>query len=90
LGEKKRQLAGNVHSAMAIDPSVHVSLVCSDTFVVFRSRKSTKQKQNKKKEFRPRPRFFFSFFEDSRVRSVIGDIERERERAPVSQSKKFC
>jgi hypothetical protein len=69
---------------MAIDPSVHVSLVCSDTFVVFRPRKSTKQKT---KNFDQDLDFSFLFFEYSRVRSVIGDIERERESASQSVKK---
>ena len=58
---------------MTIDPSVHVSprRICC----VFRPRKSTTTKMR---------RTSFSFFSsESRVRSVIRDIERER--APVSQ-----
>jgi hypothetical protein len=82
LGEKKRQLAGNVHSAMAIDPSVHVSLVCSDTFVVFRSRKSTKQKQ---KNFSTKTSIFLFFF--SKIPAFVQSSGTLRESASQSVQK---
>lgn len=82
--EKKKKTAGRkcTHSAMAIDPSVHVSLVCSDTFVVFRSRKSTKPKTKKKKIDQD---LDFSFFFRRFPRSFSHRGHWERERQSVSQ-----